>query len=413
VTDLPGLTALVGWPLAEVAPQSHMSVLLVELGLVLVGLAILGRAAIRAGISPIPLYLFAGLAFGEGGLVPLQVTEQFVEVGAELGVILLLFTLGLEYTADELRASLRTSLPAGAVDLALNFTPGLVAGYLLGWGTIAAILLGGITFVSSSGVVAKVLSDLGRLGNRETPTILSIIVIEDLTMAVYLPIVAVLLAGGALAGGLVSLAVAILAVAVFLTIALRYGDRISRLVHTPSDEVLLLSVLGLTLLVAGAAQRLQVSSAVGAFLVGIALSGAVAHQARQLLGPVRDLFAAIFFLFFGLQTDPSRLPGALPTALALALVTTLTKVATGWWAAKRSGVGLRGRLRAGLTLAARGEFSIVIAGLGVGAGVQPALGPLAAAYVLILAVVAPLAARVVEPLLRRNARRPPAEAVAS
>jgi len=167
-------------------------------------------------------------------------------------------------------------------------------------------------------------------------------------------------------------------------------------------------VLGLTLLVAGAAQRLQVSSAVGAFLVGIALSGAVAHQARELLGPIRDLFAAIFFLFFGLQTDPSQLPGALPIALALALVTTLTKVGTGWWAAKRASIGMRGRLRAGLTLAAHGEFSIVIAGLGVAAGVQRALGPLAAAYVLIMASAGPLLARAADPLtiaLNRLRRR--------
>jgi CPA2 family monovalent cation:H+ antiporter-2 len=387
-----------GLPLA--AAQGHGAVLLVELGLILIGLAILGRAAIRVGISPIPLYLLAGLAFGEGGLAPLAVSEEFVEVGAELGVILLLFTLGLEYTAGELRDSLRTSVAAGAVDLVANFTPGLLAGLLLGWGPVAAVLLGGVTYVSSSGVIAKVLTDLDRLGNRETPTILSILVIEDLTMAVYLPIVAVLLAGGTLAGALFSLAAAIAAVAVILALALRFGDRVSRVLFTPSGEVFLLSVLGVTLLVAGVAQRLQVSSAVGAFLVGIAISGAAAHQAREVLGPLRDLFAAIFFLFFGLRTDPTALPAALPAAIVLALVTAATKAVTGWWAADRAGVGIRGRLRAGLTLTARGEFSIVIAGLGVVAGVEPALGALAAAYVLLMASGGPLAARAADPVGR-------------
>jgi monovalent cation:H+ antiporter-2, CPA2 family len=385
-----------GWVLA--AGSTDIAVLLVELGAILMGLAVLGRLAHRAGISPIPMYLLAGLAFGDGGLAPLGLTEQFVEVGAELGVILLLFTLGLEYTAGELRAGLRLGVWSGVVDLLANFTPGAAAGLLLGWGPVAALVLGGVTYVSSSGVVAKVLGDLGWLGNRETPTVLSILVIEDLAMAVYLPLLVVLLAGAGLAGGLVSLAAAVGTVAVILTVALRYGDRISRWVFTPSDEALLLSILGLTLLVAGVAQRLQVSSAVGAFLAGIAISGTAARQARQLLEPLRDLFAAIFFLFFGLRTDPSTLPEMLPAAIALAAVTALTKVAAGWWSAGRAGVGPRGRLRAGLALIARGEFSIVVAGLGVAAGIQPALGPLAAGYVLLLAVAGPLLTRAAAPL---------------
>jgi CPA2 family monovalent cation:H+ antiporter-2 len=147
------------------------------------------------------------------------------------------------------------------------------------------------------------------------------------------------------------------------------------------------------LLVAGVAQRLQVSAAVGAFLVGVALSGPIVERAHHLIGPLRDLFAALFFLFFGLQIDPSSLPPVLVQAAVLALVTGLTKLATGWWAARRAGVGTLGGLRAGAALTARGEFSIVIAGLGTSAGLQPQLGPLAAAYVLILAVAGPITAR--------------------
>jgi CPA2 family monovalent cation:H+ antiporter-2 len=187
-------------------------------------------------------------------------------------------------------------------------------------------------------------------------------------------------------------------VAVVLVAALRYGETISRVLFSDSDEVVLLTVFGVTMLIAGIAQQLQVSSAVGAFLVGIALSGEVAHRARYLLGPLRDLFAAVFFVFFGLQVDPGTLPGVLGIALGLGLVTGLTKLATGWWAAGRARVGVRGRIRAGLTLTARGEFSIVIAGLGVSAGVQSRLGPLAAAYVLLLAILGPVLARFAGPI---------------
>jgi CPA2 family monovalent cation:H+ antiporter-2 len=141
------------------------------------------------------------------------------------------------------------------------------------------------------------------------------------------------------------------------------------------------------------AQRLQVSAAVGAFLVGIALSGPAATQAHRLIGPLRDLFAALFFLFFGLQIDPATLPPVLVPALGLAALTVLTKSLTGWWAARRAGVDRAGRWRAGAELVARGEFSIVIAGLG--AGLEPELGPLAAAYVLLLAVAGPILARAV------------------
>jgi CPA2 family monovalent cation:H+ antiporter-2 len=399
----------------------HGAAVLLELGGMILGLGILGRLAGRLGLSAIPLYLLAGLAFGQGGLLPLVTAREFIEVGAEVGVILLLLLLGLEYSASELLGGLRAAAPAGLVDLVLNFTPGVAAGLLLGWSALAAVVLGGVTYVTSSGIVAKVLGDLGRIGNRETPVVLSILVEEDLAMAAYLPLLTVLLVGQDLLAGILPVAVALGTVALVLVVAVRYGETLSRLVFSPSDEVLLLVILGLTLVVAGVAERLQVSAAVGAFLVGIALSGQAAEAAQSLLTPLRDLFAAVFFVFFGLQTDPRSIPPVALAAAALALVTAATKVGTGWWAARRIGVGPRGRWRAGTALIPRGEFSIVIAGLAVAAGREPTLGPLATAYVLILAVLGPGLARASEPLRvgltrpltalagRRSARRPAGE----
>src|SRR3712207_988293 len=155
----------------------------------------LGRVGRRFGLSPIPLYLLAGLCFGHGGLIPLSASEEFIEVGAEIGVILLLVMLGLEYSASELVGNLRAAAPAGVIDGLLNALPGAGFAFLLGWDWVAALVLAGITWVSSSGVIAKVLSDLGRLGNRETPVILSVLVIEDLAMAFYLPLITAVLAG--------------------------------------------------------------------------------------------------------------------------------------------------------------------------------------------------------------------------
>jgi len=299
--------------------------------------------------------------------------------------------LGLEYTGDELKQSLRVGFLAGIVDFALNFTPGVVAGLLFGWHRLAAVLLGGVTYISSSGVIAKVLTELRRTENPETRSVLSVLVQEDLAMAVYLPLVGVLLGGGGPAKIALSVSVAIAVVSVVLLTAVRYGHQLSRFVAHESDEIILLTIFGAVLLVAGLAQRFQVSAAIGAFLVGIAISGSVAEQSHRLIAPLRDLFAAIFFFFFGLEIDPASLVPMLPFAVGLGAVTTLTKVVTGYWAARRAGVDQRGRLRAGMELVARGEFSIVIAGLGV--ALEPRLGPLSAAYVLLMAMLGPLLAR--------------------
>ncbi len=372
--------------------------LLVELGAILLGLAVLSRLATRVGMPTIPLYLTAGLAFGKGGLLPLVTAEDFVQVGAEIGLILLLFMLGLEYTAAELTSTLRSHARIGVLDLALNFTPGLLAGLVLGWGVVLSIVLGGVTYVSSSGIIAKVLSDQGWTGNRETPVVLSTLVIEDLVMALYLPVVGVLLVGGGDAAALAPAAIGVVAVGLVLVAATRLEVGVSRLVFSRSDESLLLTILGMTILVAGAAELFGVSAAVAALLVGIVLSGPAAEAAHGLLSPMRDLFAAMFFAFVGLSVDPASIPPVLVPASLLAVLTLGTKFATGWIGAARSGVGVRGRARAGAILTARGEFSIAIAGLAGAAGVAGEFEALAISYVFVLAIVGPVLARFADPL---------------
>lgn len=376
--------------------MSDKALLFLELGGLVLVLGVLARVAGALRLSPIPLYLLAGLAVGEGGLIPLVTSDEFVQIGADVGVVLLLLMLGLEYSGRELIAGLRTTAPAGLLDLALNSAPGFIAGLLLGFGAVPSLFLAGVTYISSSGVVAKLVADLGWLGNRETPVVLSILVFEDLVMAVALPVLGAVALGGTLAGAAVAVVAALVAVALVLTLAVRHGERMSRLAFSGSDEVNLLTLMGITLLVAGAAEQLHVSAAVGAFLVGIGVSGEAADRARSLVTPLRDLFAAVFFVFFGLSIDPAAMPAVLLPASALVAATSLTKMITGWTAAGQRGVGSRGRRRAGTALIARGEFSIVIAGLGLAAGGDRRLAPLAAAYVLLTAVIGPMAARLAD-----------------
>jgi monovalent cation:H+ antiporter-2, CPA2 family len=378
-----------------------LALTLIELGAVVFCLGLLARLAGRIGMSPIPLYLLGGLAFGAGGIVKLEGMHEFAHLSGEIGVILLLLMLGLEYTAAELFTGLRRSWQAGVLDLVLNFLPGAVLALFLGWGGVGAMVMGGVTYISSSGIAAKVITDLGRLGNRETPVVLSILVFEDLAMAVYLPILTATLAGVSFLGGLTTVGIALAVVSLVLMVALRHGHHVSKAVHSENSEVFLLNVLGAALLVAGVASAMQVSAAVGAFMLGIAISGATAHNATRILEPLRDLFAAIFFVAFGLNTDPTSIPPVLGWALVLAVITAATKMLTGIWAAKQAGIARPGRLRAGATLIARGEFSIVIAGLAVASGaVTDELAALATAYVLLMAVIGPLAARYVEPLVK-------------
>ena len=365
--------------------------LLLELGVILTVLTVLGTVARRFALSPIPLYLATGLALGEGGIAPVPAAGGFVTTGASIGVVLLLLTLGLEFSITEFASSLRRHLPSAWVDVVLNATPGALAGWLLGLNGVGILALAGVTYISSSGVIARLLNDLHRLGNRETPAVLSVLVLEDFAMAAYLPLLAVLAAGGTLWQALLGMAVAVAALTAAFFASYRWGHHVGRLVAHPDDEQLLLRILGLTLIVAALAEFVHASAAVGAFLVGLTLTGETAHRARQVLTPLRDLFAAVFFLAIGLSIDPRDLVPMLPAAVALAAVTAATKVITGQFAARREGVARPGQLRAGTALIARGEFSLVIIGL-VGTSIET-VGAVATPYVFILAIVGPILTR--------------------
>lgn len=365
--------------------------LLIELGAILLVLTVLGSAARRYGLSPIPLYLLTGLFLGTGGIAPVAAAAEFVETGASIGVVLLLLTLGLEFSVGEFSESLRRHLPSAGLDLLLNAIPGAIAGALLGLDAVGIVAMAGITYISSSGVIARLLGDLNRLGNRETPAVLSVLVLEDFAMAAYLPVLTVLASGGTLADAVLWTSVALGALGLAFLVSYRWGHHVGRVLGHPEDEQLLLRVLGLTLIVAAVSEHVHASAAVGAFLVGLTLTDAVADRARAVLTPLRDLFAAVFFVSIGLTVAPAALLPMLPFALGLAAVTAVTKVITGAYAARREGAARPGQRRAGMALIARGEFSLVIIGL-AGASVST-LSAVATPYVFILAFAGPVLTR--------------------
>jgi len=373
--------------------------LFLEFGLLLIGLGIIARLAQRFGFSAVPFYLLAGLVMGEGGLYGIDPRGILVPTLAELGVVLLLLLLGLEYSGTQLVETARRQSRSGVIDLVLNATPGVAMAFILGWGYVGALALGGVTYISSSGIVSQVVRDLRWRRNPETRPVVSILVLEDLVMAPYLPILTVVLTGAGLVSGLVSTGVALVVVAVVILIAVRREGWAQRFFKTSEPVGVLLVVFGAAVAAAGLAGLVSFSPAVAAFLVGLLLTGEVAEVARRRLDPLRELLAAVFFAYFGLSTNPADLPGVILPAFLLAIVTIATKFVTGWYASRTVGGGTISRLRAGALLSARGEFSVVIAGIAAVSTVLPGqFQAFVAAYVLITAGIAPVLARYAEPV---------------
>jgi CPA2 family monovalent cation:H+ antiporter-2 len=365
-----------------------------ELGSVLLGLGIAAYIASRIRLSVVPIFLLAGLFFGNGGIVALDLSDEFLDLGAQWGAILLLLLLGLEYSAQELFESVKKRKSLGAVDLVVNFLPGAALGFILGWGFLGALTLGGITYVSSSGIASQFIKD-SRLESREsTRRAVGVLVIEDLFLAPYLPVLSALLASLGVATGLISISIALIVTG----IALLIGARGFHIPHAPlvmgDSATLLLTVFGSALLASGVATYLGFSGAVAAFLVGLLLTGDVAIVARVRLAPLRDLFSAIFFLFFGLSVDPADIPSVLIPASVLALIGVFTKWVTAWWAVRDLQED-NAIWRTAVLLIPRGEFSMVIAGLAATSLFAVELQALTLTYVILTTLFASIIMRTV------------------
>lgn len=393
----------------------HVGAELITLGVLFVLAYAFGRLGKLIGLPAIPIYMIVGLVASPNfHWIPfLEFESADVELVAIFGLIFLLFNLGLEFDTEEFFGNAGRLLASGGVRIAINMVSGFAFGMWLGWGTREALVIAGMTAMSSSAIITKLLIELRRLANRETPTILGIAVVEDVFIAIYLAIVSVVLSGATDLGPILLQLGTAFAFLIAMFVIARYGGALlSRVLSTRDDELFTIAFFGLAVLFGGLGELLGVSDAIGAFLIGLVL-GATRFRARieQFALPLRDVFAAFFFLNFGLALDPASF-GSVAGPVAVAVVLTLViNTAGGQLIARMNQLTPAQGLNVSTMLHNRGEFTLILATLATAAGLDPRLTPFAGLYVLILAIVGPVLAVNSErlgallPSERRRARR--------
>jgi CPA2 family monovalent cation:H+ antiporter-2 len=370
-----------------------------EVGLALVLVAAAALLSDKLRFSIVPFLILVGMAVGPHvpklGIVDLRFIQSapLIEFMGRLGILFLLFYLGLEFSLGRLIKAGRSIAVGGTIYIALNFALGLGFAWLMGWPLREILVSAGITTISSSAIIAKMLVDLKRTANPETEMILGIIMFEDIFLAVYLTLVSGLVLSGStsVSQATVSAVIALGFMLIVLALGRKVTPWLNRALNIPSDEAFLLIIFASLLLVAGFSETIHVAEAIGALLVGLVLAE-TDHLQRieHLVIPFRDVFGAVFFFHFGLTIDPYALGGAIWPALGAVALTLMGNFVAGMLAGRRVGLSPRASANIGLTIVSRGEFSIIMANLGKVGGLLPILQPFAALYVLILAMLGPL-----------------------
>ncbi|CAB4552580.1 MAG: cation:proton antiporter [Actinobacteria bacterium] len=378
--------------LAATSANPVDNLILLEIGGVLLLLGIIAFIASRIALSAVPLFLAIGLAFGKGGIAPLSLSGDFLNVGAQIGAILLLLLMGLEYSAREIGETFKSSKSVILLDALVNGIPGALIAILIGWGLSGALLLGGITYVSSSGIASELIRESGWARSQVAKRTIAVLISEDLMLAPYLPLLTSTLFGVGLLSGLISISVALVITGFVLLISVKRENLFSRIFRKFSASALLLTVFGSALIAAGVAGLAGFSGAIAAFLVGLLLTGEVANAVRTRLAPLRDFFAAIFFIFFGLSINPIEILTVLPLALILTVIGSAGKILVGWWCARDLQDPMSWR-RVGAFLVPRGEFSVIIAGFSSALIFSEQLKALTVAYVIATTLTASLLLR--------------------
>lgn len=379
-----------------------MDHLILEVGLALGLVAAAALLSARLRFSVVPFLILTGMAVGPHAphVGPFDFrfiqSAPLIEFMGRIGVLFLLFYLGLEFSVSRLIKAGRSIAVGGSIYIAINFGAGLLYAYLMGWPLKEVLVVAGITTISSSAIVAKVLFDLRRTANPETEMILGIIMFEDIFLAVYLSLVSgMVLSGATSVGGILTSAALALAFILGLMIVGRAATPLlNRLFRISSNEVFLLVLFACLFILAGLGETIHVAEAIGALLLGLVLAETEhGERIEHIVVPFRDFFGALFFFGFGLTIDPFALGGAVwPVAGAVA-VTLAGNVLAGVLAGRSAKLGPSASLNIGLTIVSRGEFSIIMANLARAGGLLPVIQPFAALYVLVLAVLGPLLTR--------------------
>lgn len=376
-----------------------MDHLVFEVGTALVLVAIASVIANKIKFSIIPFLIILGMLVGphapQAGIIDLTFIEsrEVIEFFGRMGVLFLLFYLGLEFSVGKLVKSGRSIAAGGTIYILINFSLGLIYGFITGFSFLEVLVLAGVITISSSAIVAKVLVDLKRTANPETELILGIIMFEDIFLAVYLSVVSGLVLGDAtsVGGALMSIVIAFGYMLLFFIAARKLPPLLNKLLDIRSNEVFVIVIFAALFFIAGFSETIHVAEAIGALLLGLVFSE-TAHSDRieHLVVPFRDFFGAMFFFSFGLSIDPFSLGDAVWLAIGAVLLTIAGNFIAGMIAGRRAGLSHKASSNIGLTIVSRGEFSIIVANLGIAGGLSASLKPFAALYVLILAIFGPL-----------------------
>ncbi|HEV8169742.1 MAG TPA: cation:proton antiporter [Pyrinomonadaceae bacterium] len=397
-----------------------MQHIVLEVGLALSLIAVAALISARLRFSVVPLLILAGMVVGPHApkIGPLDFrfieSAPLIEFMGRVGVLFLLFYLGLEFSVSRLIKSGKSIVVGGSIYIGINFVLGFGYAALLGWPVKEVLVVAGITTISSSAIVAKVLFDLRRTANPETEMILGIIMFEDVFLAIYLSLVSGIVLSGATSvlGVLTSAGLALAFIIGMLGVGRLAVPLLNRAFRISSNEVFLLVLFACLFLLAGLGETIHVAEAIGALLLGLVLAE-TEHGERMghLIVPFRDFFGALFFFGFGLTIDPFALGGAVLPVIGAVIVTLIGNVAAGFLAGRSAKLGVGPSLNVGLTIVSRGEFSIIMANLARTGGLLPVLQPFAALYVLILAVLGPLLTKESERIYDLLKKKEPVEEV--
>lgn len=376
-----------------------MNTLILEIGIAVCLVATVGLISNKLRVSVIPFFILIGMVLGEHapdlGVIDLQFKESmpFLDFMGRLGVLFLLFYLGLEFSVGRLIKSGKSIVTGGTIYVCINFVTGLLVGWMMGMPFAEIMVICGIMTSSSTVIVAKVLTDLRRTANPETEIIMGMIMFDDLFIAMHISFLSglVLSGGGSMWNVVGTCLLALGFILLFLILGRKMVPAIDKLLQVKSSEIFILIIFALLFITAGFSETIHVAEAIGALMAGLVLADSkYIKRIEHMVLPYKDFFGAMFFFSFGLSIDPMSLGGAVMWASIAAALTILGNLASGYFATRISSMKKHATFDIGFTLSARGEFSIIMANIGKAGGLNPIIQSFVVVYVLILSIVAPL-----------------------
>lgn len=351
-------------------------------------------------------YIVAGILVGPNfSIFPSVVEQASVHQWSEIGIIFLLFALGLEFSFRKLLKVGGTAIIASVAEIVIMFCVGFFSGYLMKWSVMESIFLGGMLAMSSTTIIIKAFDDLGLKKQKFADITMVILIIQDIVAILMMVLLSTAAVSREVDGA--DMLMCILKLVFFMVLWFVVGISIiptffRKAKKYINHETLLILSIGLCFGMVVFANYVGFSSALGAFVMGSILSETVeAEHIEKLLKSVKDLFGAIFFVSVGMMVDPKILVEYWPTVLALTLIVLVVKAVVSSLSMLIAGEDLKTSLQVGFSLAQIGEFAFIIAALGVSLNVmRPVIYPIIVAVAVISTFTTPYSIRLSEPVFR-------------